>query len=253
MFIKYFYLVRHGETILNKEKKRQGEKGGLSPNGINEVEELSKRLLNMKIDKMFVSPFERTRETADIINKHIELPENKIVITELLGERRNPTRIVGMHYDEPVAKNFIDIMDKSVHDPNLRLYDEENFQDLKDRAIRAQNFLIQNGAKHNLCITHGIFLKMFLSTLLYGKNLSVKDYIHMGLYNPADNAGVTLVKYNSLKKITGPIQKFIDDLLEDEKTDEEKLEIEKRVDKYSPWEILAYNDYTRDGFKKLRI
>lgn len=253
MFIKYFYLVRHGETILNKERRRQGEKGGLSPNGVSEVEELSKRLLNMKIDKMFVSPFERTRETADIINKHLELSDKKIVITDLLGERRNPSKIIGLHYDDRVAKNFIDIMDKSIHDPSLRIYDEENFQDLKDRAISAQKFLIKHGAKHNLCVTHGIFLKMFLSTLLYGKNLTVKDYIHMGLYNPADNAGVTLVKYNPLKKLFGPLKKMIDEILEDEKTDEEKSNLEKGVDKYSPWEILAYNDYTRDGFKKLRI
>ena len=51
MFTKYFYLVRHGETILNSEKRRQDEKGGLSQKGIQEVEDLGNRLLNMKIQK----------------------------------------------------------------------------------------------------------------------------------------------------------------------------------------------------------
>lgn len=258
MFVKYFYLVRHGETILNVQRRRQDEKGGLSEKGILEVEDLGKRMLHMKIQKIFVSPYERTLETATIVNKYLKITEKDYIITPLLAERRNPTIIVGKHYDDPIAKAFIDKMDKSIHDPNLRIYDEENFQDLKDRALRAQKFLIQNGKKYNACFTHGIFLKMFLSTLLYGKKLSVKDYIQMNMYNPADNAGVTLVKYSPLKKFTAPFKKFIDLLLADPKTEEEKGDEENekekaKIDKYSPWEILAYNDYTRDGFKKLSI
>lgn len=250
MFTKYFYLVRHGETILNKEKIRQGEEGKLSPVGVQEVEELSKRLMNMQIDKMLVSPFERTRETAQIINSHLKLPENKVIITDLLGERKNPTIIVGKHYDDPIAKSFVDKMDKTIHDPDLRIYDEENFIDLRDRALKAQKFLIRHGSHHTLCVTHGIFLKMFLSTLLYGKDLTVKQYAEMALYNPADNAGVTLIKYDPIKKYTRPFKKFIAGIFND---DINSKEIDNEVDTDSPWTILAYNDYTRDGFKKLHI
>lgn len=217
MFIKYYYLVRHGETIMNKEHKRQGEEGALSPNGIAEVEEVAKRIAGMRIDKMFVSPFERTRETAGIINSHIKLSEDKIIITPLLGERKNPTSIVGKTYDDPEAKSFVDMMDKSIHEPDLRISDEENFQDLKNRAIAAQKYLIENGVKRNLCVTHGIFLKMFLSTLLYGETLTVRQYAEMGLYNSADNAALTLIKYDPKKKILGPIKKFFDNILDDKK------------------------------------
>jgi broad specificity phosphatase PhoE len=70
MFKKYFYLVRHGETILNSQKKRQDEKGALSERGIQEVEDLGKRLSYMHIEKIFISPYERTIETASIINKY---------------------------------------------------------------------------------------------------------------------------------------------------------------------------------------
>ncbi|MEI6352753.1 MAG: histidine phosphatase family protein [Candidatus Nomurabacteria bacterium] len=250
MFTKYFYLVRHGETILNKEKRRQGSEGKLSENGVNEVEELSKRLLNMNIDRMFVSPYERTRQTASIINSHLNLPENKITITELLAERKNPSIIIGQSYDDPVAKSFVEIMDKTIHDPDLRLYDEENFADLRDRSIRAQKYLIKNSSAHTLCITHGIFLKMFLSTLLYGKNLTVKQHAEMNSYNPADNAGVTLVKYEPIKVFTRPFKKFFRSLLNDEQNKNEEINL---PEKDSPWTILAYNDYTRDGFQKMHI
>ena len=249
MFTKYFYLVRHGETEMNKQKLRQGETGHLSPLGIQEVEELSKRLINMKIDRMFVSPFERTRETANIINKYLNLNDKKIIITDYIAERKNPTIIIGKKYDDPIAKSFIDTMDKSIHDPDLRIYDEENFNDLKSRTLAAQNFLISKSKKHNLCVTHGIFLKMFLSTILYGKDLSVREYVEMALYNPADNAGVTLVSYNPIKRLTGPIHRFLINILYGHDSENE---IES-ITKYSPWKILAYNDYTRDGFEKLHI
>lgn len=251
MFTKYYYLVRHGETILNSKKIRQDEKGELSKKGIKEVEDLGNRLLNMHIQKIFISPYERTVETAKIVNKYLKIKNKNIIYTDIIAERKNPSNIVGLHYDDPLAKSFIDIMDKSIHDPNLRISDEENFQDLKDRAIKAQKFLINNGKKYNLCVTHGIFLKMFLSTLLYGKNLKVKDYIQMNMYNPADNAGVTLIKYSPIKNFFIPFWKFFDSIFGDDINDEDNENI--KPDKYSPWEILSYNDYTRDGFKRLHI
>ena len=162
MFTKYYYLVRHGETILNSQKIRQDEKGELSERGIQEVEDLGKRLLNMHIEKIFISPYERTIQTANIVNKYLKINNKNIIYTDLIAERKNPTNIVGLHYDHPLAKSFIDTMDKSIHHPDLRISDEENFQDLKNRAIKAQKYLIKNGKKYNLCVTHGIFLKMFL-------------------------------------------------------------------------------------------
>lgn len=231
MFTKYYYLVRHGETILNSKKIRQDEKGGLSEKGFKEVEDLGNRLLNMHIQKIFISPYERTVQTANIVNKYLKIDNKNIIYTDIIAERKNPTNIVGLHYDEPLAKSFIGIMDKSIHDPNLRISDEENFQDLKDRAIKAQKFLIANGKKYNLCVTHGIFLKMFLSTLLYGKDLRVRDYIQMNMYNPADNAGVTLVKYSSIKNFFIPLRKFFDSIFSDEIDNEDNEN--SKPDKYS--------------------
>ncbi len=256
MFTKYFYLIRHGETVFNEEKRRQDNKGGLSTHGVEEVETLGKRLSNMEIQKMFVSPFERTKETANILNKYLKLKDKKIIFTNLIAERKNPTCIVGLDYDDTIAKSFVDTMDKSIHDENLRLYDEENFLDLKNRALKAEKFLLKKSSKYNLCVTHGIFLKMFLSILLYGKDLKVKDYIQMNMYNTSDNAGITFVKYSPIKKLFAPINKFIDSITEDDNSDDENIEsieTKSKIDKYSPWEIIAYNDYIRDGFKRNKI
>ena len=86
MFTKYFYLVRHGETILNSEKRRQDEKGGLSQKGIQEVEDLGNRLLNMKIQKIFISPYERTLETASIVNNYLKIKPKNLNLQEKILE-----------------------------------------------------------------------------------------------------------------------------------------------------------------------
>ena len=52
MFVRNFYFVRHGETILNSEQKRQGERGGLSPKGIEQAFKVGARLRDFKIKKI---------------------------------------------------------------------------------------------------------------------------------------------------------------------------------------------------------
>ena len=80
------------------------------------------------------------------------------------------------------------------------------------RAILLKEFLIKNITSSNLCVTHGIFLKMFLCVILYGDDLDVETYVKMSLFNPADNAGITILEYYPLKFFS------------------------------NPWEIVAYND-----------
>ncbi len=213
MFTRTIYFVRHGETILNAEKKRQGEAGGLSLLGHSQAFALGERLSHFNIKRIFCSPFQRAMETADEILKTCAAP---IEYSPLLGERKNPTRIIGLSYEDPVTIEAINFMDKSYHAAEARWDDEENFQDLKDRALKLKEFLIKNSTDGTLCVSHGIFLKMFLCTLLYDKDLNVEKYIKMSMFNPADNAGITIIKYSPLNFFS------------------------------NPWEIVAYNDNTVD-------
>ena len=135
-----------------------------------------------------------------------------IEYTPLLSERRNPSKIIGLSYDDPLTKDAISFMDKSFHSADAKWDDEENFQELKDRALKLRDFLSKNISNSNLCVTHGIFLKMFLCVLIYGEELTVETYIKMSLFSPADNAGITIAEYNPFKFFS------------------------------NPWEIIAYND-----------
>ena len=210
MLTRNIYIIRHGETMLNAAMIRQGEAGGLSVNGIAQAKKVGERLLSFNIKKIFCSPFQRAIETCDEVNKSLNI--KNIEYVPLLGERKNPTKIIGHKYFDPITTEAINFMDKSFHSEDARWDDEENFAELKDRALRLKDFLAKNSSDRTLCITHGIFLKMFLCVLIYGKELSVEKYVKLSIFNPASNAGLTVLEYNPLNFFS------------------------------NPWSIVAYND-----------
>ena len=66
------YLVRHGETDWNAEKKIQGHTDiALNQNGRKQAKELANTIAHLKIDKIISSDLLRARETAEIVNEEI--------------------------------------------------------------------------------------------------------------------------------------------------------------------------------------
>ncbi|MBP6857592.1 MAG: histidine phosphatase family protein [Candidatus Pacebacteria bacterium] len=185
------YFVRHGETELNAKGIRQGPDGPLSPKGIGQVKETSKMFPKKrgKPKVIISSPFQRTRETADIIAKELNM---KVEYCDLLIERRNPSEIVGHSGEERGTRSIVDLIDKSYHVDDLRYSDEENFADLKARAKALLKYISKRREKQIIMVTHGIFLKMVASYILEGDKLSASEYNKLSYLNNMDNAGLTI-------------------------------------------------------------
>lgn len=185
------YFVRHGETELNAKGIRQGPDGPLNPEGIEQVKELARRFPKKKgkPQAIIASPFQRTRETAEIISKELNID---IEYNDLLVERRNPTEIIGHSGEEENVKSIIDRIDKSFHDDSLRYSDEENFLDLKDRAKSLLKYIARRKEKRIIMVTHGIFLKMVASYMLFGEKLTASQYNKLSYLNPMSNAALTV-------------------------------------------------------------
>jgi broad specificity phosphatase PhoE len=197
MRVRRFYLVRHGESILNAQNIRQDEKGSLSEKGKKQADEAGLYLTQFPIQQIISSPYQRTRETALTINTHLNV---RIKYSDLLVERRNPSEIVGKRDDDPAVKQIVDQIDRAYHDDTYKFSDEENFQELKDRAGRALAFLSRQTAQGTCVVTHSIFLKMLIAYLLYRENLHATDYIKLSFFNPSDNASVTICEFNPWKR-----------------------------------------------------
>ena len=191
-----FYLVRHGETILNVGHVRQGSAGGLSENGKRQAERVGRYLVRFPITRLIVSPYERAQETAAIINAYLKVP---VIYSALFIERRNPSEIIGKRDDDPEVVRIVDQMDRSYHDDTYRFSDEENFEDLRDRAKRALTYLSYRHTRETCIVTHGIFLKMFIAYLLYRENLHAADYVKLSFFNASDNANITVCEFHPWK------------------------------------------------------
>lgn len=194
MGTKLIYFVRHGETVLNAEGVRQGPEGSLTEQGRAQALATAKRFPKHKgrPQVIYASPFERTKETAEIIAKELNM---KVKYSDLLKERKNPTEIIGHWGGEPGIKNIIDRIDKSYHADDLRVSDEENFTDLKKRAKKLLGFISRRWEKRIIMVTHGIFLKMVISYMLYGDKLTASQYNNLSYFNPINNAGLTICSY----------------------------------------------------------
>ena len=68
-------LIRHGETVWNREGRIQGHLDSpLTPEGITQAEACALRLKTEIIDHIIASDLERVRRTADILNASMKLP-----------------------------------------------------------------------------------------------------------------------------------------------------------------------------------
>lgn len=225
---KIFYMIRHGESLLNAAHIRQGWEGSLSPKGIEQAITTGKRLADHKFDAVLVSPYVRTKETAENICAQIKHKLPPLEFVDLLIERRNPTDIVGQSGDDPKIKQIVDMIDKSFHKDDYRYSDEENFQDLKERARQLLVYLQHRPEKEILVVTHSIFLKMVASFILYRDHLTADRYNLLSYKNASNNASISIFEYNS-------------GWLGDGWLGRKYYPIEKR------WRILAWDDFSVDG------
>lgn len=224
---KLFYMVRHGESLLNAQHIRQGAEGSLSEKGKKQAEDTGKRLSHTKFDVVLVSPYTRTKETAELIMSQLKrTPRKPVEYVDLLVERRNPSEIVGQSGDDFYISKIIDQIDKSYHSDDFRYSDEENFLDLKARAKKLLEYLEKRPEQKFLIVTHSIFLKMVAAYLIHKDALDSKKYNLLSFTNTSNNASITICEYNNGWLGDGWLGKHF-------------YPIEKR------WRLVAWDDYTR--------
>ena len=191
-----FYFIRHGETLANAAHIHQGREGGLSPKGRTQAERDGKALEGLGIRRIITSDYPRAMETASIINKHLNVP---ITASTLLAERKNPSEIIGKSTEDPAVAHITDQIDLSYHADEYRFSDEENFADLKRRALKCLALLGRQGGETTCVVTHHKFLKMLLASMLLGDRLHATDFAKLAFFNPSDNAGITVCDYHPLR------------------------------------------------------
>jgi broad specificity phosphatase PhoE len=72
--MKHIYFVRHGQTEWNAIARMQGQwNSNLNERGRGHADVNGQLLQTLDIEALFVSPLDRTRQTAEIINQYLKL------------------------------------------------------------------------------------------------------------------------------------------------------------------------------------
>ncbi|QOR64959.1 histidine phosphatase family protein [Cytobacillus suaedae] len=78
------YVIRHGQTDLNKERKMQGRMGlPLNDFGIGQAKDLRDKLQNIKFDFVFSSPQERAVQSAEIVTGVHAIIDDRLDVFDL--------------------------------------------------------------------------------------------------------------------------------------------------------------------------
>ena len=166
------YLVRHGETDYNRDNVMQG--GGidspLNATGRAQSEALADRLASVSFDVVYTSPMQRTEETADIVaGPHEPIPRRRLDALREMGwgvlEGQGPSEERDALLQSVKADWRNGNFDRAV----------DGGESIHDVAARAQN-AIDHLMTHEmgntvLVVTHGRYLRVFLSTLIDGADL----------------------------------------------------------------------------------
>lgn len=211
--MKNIYFIRHGESEGNIGPIRQTATTPLTEKGRVQAQFAAERCIRLPVDIIISSTMNRAKETSKIISEKISKP---VTYSDLFVEKRRTSEELGKPKDDPIALMIKKETETNFTKPGWRFSDEENFDDLKSRALKALEYLGNQTDENILVVTHGAFLKILAACVILGENLTADEcwrFIHT---LNMENTGITVFKYNENSKNT-------------------------------PWKIWIWNDHTHLG------
>ena len=140
------YLIRHGETELNRARVLQPPGTPLSERGLEQARRLAGRLVRSGITRLLSSDLPRARMTADCLAAVTGL----VVEEDALLQERNFGAARGTSYDDLTVDPF----GPDFHPPGGESW--EQFHARVDRAWQRLQSLAALGEGHLAVVTHGL-------------------------------------------------------------------------------------------------
>jgi len=154
-------LIRHGETLWNKEGRVQGTSDiELSDIGTSQAGLLASSLKNQHIEAIYSSPLKRALQTAQIINEFHSLQIH--AYKELM--EMDQGIFEGLSFKE-LMNDKKDFLKKWIADPaRVKMPKGESLTELQDRAWRIVEHIISQG-KNALVVSHNFTIAAILCRL----------------------------------------------------------------------------------------
>lgn len=168
------YLIRHGETQLNKEFKFIGvTDAALSKKGLDQARAVADRLKGEKVKAIYSSDLIRAKQTADIISLACEVPIN---LTSSLREI-DFGYWEGLSYDEIDAR-YPDEFRAWQKDPvGIQIPGGEPWESFEKRVLDVVNSIVKIEKEGNVAVvSHGGPIKLLVSYYKRGDIGLLRDF-----------------------------------------------------------------------------
>ena len=184
------YVVRHGKTIWNEQKRLQGVKDSpLTEEGIRQAKLASKKIETLSIDKVYSSPLGRTIETKNYLTSNLNVPYK--LVDELKEMNFGPIEGLTVH---EATKKHPQIMNNLWNDPlNYNLEGSVTYEMFFERIERALDIITNKYFDNILVVTHGMVIGAMLTIL------DEKHYKNIWDRPVVKNTSLTTLKYNNNK------------------------------------------------------
>ena len=210
--MKTIYLVRHGESEGNVGPAYQGDTAPLTANGEEQARFIAERVCSLKVDALVASSILRAQQTATFIADATGLP---IETCDSFVERRRPSVQVNNLKNSPESQEAEREIMKSSGISGYRYSDEENFDDLKERAGEALAYLENHTSQAIAVVSHGVFLRNLLARVIFGNDMTGKECTAILETFIASNTGLTVLTHDANRP--------------------------------KPWQVLSWNDHAHLG------
>lgn len=179
------YLVRHGEKMENDKNHKLLE---LTERGFIQADIVGKRLKEYNIDKIYASNMKRALQTAEQINRHLNV--ELIVSDEIREIHMGACETEGWEYLKENYPDFIKEFNR--YESDLRYPpDGECGEDVWNRARKLINKIINSELENVVVVTHGGVIRSVLCGIL-----QINQARRFYLGTPPENCSISIIKYN---------------------------------------------------------
>jgi broad specificity phosphatase PhoE len=157
------FFIRHGETISNQKKIRQGVliDDYLDTQGVLQIQQISKFINALDLDVLYTSYLLRAEETAALIDKSLKEPVP--ILHDFRIRERDFGSLSGKSHKEwdEILPNNRELEAMQAYD--YRPFGGESVEDVRQRAMSAILDIILNHDKQNVgIITHNGVIRLLL-------------------------------------------------------------------------------------------
>lgn len=174
--LKTIFFIRHGSTPSIEDRRFQEFDTPLSDIGRQQAKKASEYFKNQRVDLILSSTMKRASETAEIIKETAHLAA-RIEYADLYHEALRPTAIRDKSRDLPEVVEILKKLQENFGNNEWKHSDEENFFDLKNRALKALEHVSTRSEEVILVSTHATFLKVMLAAAVFGERMTVENML----------------------------------------------------------------------------